>query len=77
MARTGESWNPVFNRRERDFPVRWVQAAPITAVPGRVQVPQRLVWTERWCQLDHRDETMARCDAPLEADGAPDAEAGI
>jgi class 3 adenylate cyclase len=45
------------------------QRAPwAKAWAGQVQAPPRVVVTALGCQIDHRDEIMARVDAPLEAD---------
>jgi hypothetical protein len=45
------------------------------AIEGRAQAPHRFVLTERWCQIDHLDETIARFDAQIEAYCAPFEEA--
>ena len=47
------------------------------ALEGRVQAHQRVVLTERLCQMDSLDETIARFDAPSEAYGVPCEEAVV
>jgi hypothetical protein len=54
------------------------QRAPwAKAWAGQVQAPPRMVVAAWGCQIDHCDETMARVDAPLEADWAPLEEAVV
>ena len=48
-----------------------------TALEGRVQAHHRLVLTERLCQIDNLDETMAQFDAQIEASCTPFEEAVV
>src|SRR5262245_44100292 len=44
MASTGDSWKPVFNRREGAYEVLLVHAPHVNAVPGRTTAVTDAAW---------------------------------